>query len=151
MDTNARKNRSGTAMEDFIELYVKAICNKHGYNYLRQANAAQIKEEFGKDVPIDKAARQFDFAINTKQRVYLLEVNYYSGGGSKLKSVAGEFKALFELVTGAPDVEFIWVTDGLGWKTSWRSLLETFNAINYVVNIEMIERGILEYILTEGI
>jgi type II restriction enzyme len=151
LDTNARKNRSGTAMENLTEIYVKAICDKHNFKYLTQATASKIKSEFGKDVPTDKADRHFDFAINTKNKIYLIEVNYYGGGGSKLKSVAGEFKSLYELMSKASNVCFIWVTEGLGWHTAKRPLFETFNATDYVMNIKMVEGGLLEDILTKGL
>lgn len=150
LDTNARKNRSGTAMENLTEVYVKAICDKHGFKYLAQATVVKIKQEFGKTVSTDKADRHFDFAIDTGSKVYLMEVNYYGGGGSKLKSVAGEFSSLFSLVKNE-STGFIWVTDGEGWKTAKRPLSETFNATDYVMNINMIEQGLLEEIVTKGL
>ncbi len=150
LDTNARKNRSGTAMENLTEVYIKAICDKHGFKYLAQATAAKIEQEFHKTVSTDKADRHFDFAIDTGTRLYLMEVNYYGGGGSKLKSVAGEFSSLFSLVKN-DDTGFIWVTDGEGWLTAKRPLSETFNATDYVMNINMIEQGLLEEIVTKGL
>lgn len=150
LDTNARKNRSGTAMEKLTEVYVKAICDKHGFQYLAQATVARIKQEFGKIVSTDKADRHFDFAIDTGSKVYLMEVNYYGSGGSKLKSVAGEFSTLFSLVKNE-NTGFLWVTDGEGWQTAKRPLAETFEAIDYVMNINMIEQGLLEEILTKGL
>jgi type II restriction enzyme len=42
LDTNARKNRSGVAMEKLTEVYVKAICDKHNFKYLAQATAVKI-------------------------------------------------------------------------------------------------------------
>ena len=150
LDTNARKNRSGTAMENLTEVYVKAICEKQGFRYIAQATAAKIKQEFSKDVSTDKADRHFDFAIDTGAMLYLLEVNYYGGGGSKLKSVAGEFSNLFSLVKNET-TGFIWVTDGEGWLTAKRPLSETFNMTDYVMNINMIEQGLLEEIVTKGL
>lgn len=150
LDTNARKNRSGTAMENLTEVYVKAICDKHGFKYLAQATVAKIKQEFGKTVSTDKADRHFDFAIDTGNKVYLMEVNYYGGGGSKLKSVAGEFSSLFSLVKNE-NTGFIWVTDGEGWQTAKRPLRETFDVTDYVMNINMIEQGLLEEIATKGL
>lgn len=150
LDTNARKNRSGTAMENLIEVYVKAICEKYSFKYLAQATAHKIKEEFGKEVNTDKADRHFDFAIDTGNKVYLMEVNYYGGGGSKLKSVAGEFSSLFSLVKN-DSTGFIWVTDGEGWLTAKRPLRETFDRIDYIMNIEMINKGLLEEILVKGL
>jgi type II restriction enzyme len=150
LDTNARKNRSGTAMENLIEVYIKAICDKHGFKYLAQATAARIEQEFGKAVSTDKADRHFDFAINAGNMLYLVEVNYYGGGGSKLKSVAGEFSSLFGLVKNE-NTGFIWITDGKGWLTAKRPLSETFNATDYVMNIDMIEQGLLEEIVAKGL
>ncbi len=148
LDTNARKNRSGTAMENLIEVYVEAICKKHGYKYLAQATVSKIKQSFGKIVETDKADRHFDFAIDTGDKLYLMEVNYYGAGGSKLKSVAGEFSNLFNLVKN-DTTGFIWVTDGLGWHTANRPLRETFNVTDHVMNINMIEQGLLEEILVK--
>jgi type II restriction enzyme len=150
LDTNARKNRSGTAMENLTEVYIKAICDKHGFKYLTQATAAKIEQKFSKTVSTDKADRHFDFAIETGTMLYLIEVNYYGGGGSKLKSVAGEFSSLFSLVKNQ-NTGFIWVTDGKGWLTAKRPLSETFNATDYVINIDMIEQGLLEEIVTKGL
>jgi type II restriction enzyme len=150
LDTNARKNRSGTAMENLTEVYIKAICEKYGYRYLAQATANKIMQEFGKTVSTDKADRHFDFAIDTGKMLYLMEVNYYGSGGSKLKSVAGEFSSLFSLVKN-DTTGFIWVTDGEGWLTAKRPLSETFNATDYVMNINMIEQGLLDEIVTKGL
>ena len=150
LDTNARKNRSGDAMESLTEVYIKAICEKHGFKYMTQATAAKIKQEFGKAVSTDKSERKFDFAVDAGTMLYLIEVNYYGGGGSKLKSVAGEFSNLFSLVKN-DTTGFIWVTDGAGWLTAKRPLSETFYATDYVMNINMIERGLLEEIVTKGL
>ncbi|MEG0798651.1 MAG: type II restriction endonuclease [Acidaminococcaceae bacterium] len=150
LDTNARKNRSGTAMENLIEAYIKAICSKHNFRYLAQATADKIKHEFGKEVSTDKVDRHFDFAIDTGDKLFLVEVNYYSGGGSKLKAVAGEFSSLFSLVKNE-NINFIWITDGKGWLTAERPLLETFNAIDFIMNIKMIDEGLLEEIVTKGL
>ena len=150
LDTNARKNRSGDAMENLIEFYIKGICDKYGYKYLSQATASKIKETFGKDVVTDKTERRFDFAIDTGKMLYLTEVNYYGGGGSKLKSVSGEFSSLYALAKNE-ETGFIWVTDGKGWLTATRPLRETFDHTDYVMNIDMIKQGLLEEILIKGL
>ncbi|HQF63419.1 MAG TPA: type II restriction endonuclease [Anaerolineaceae bacterium] len=151
LDTNARKNRSGTAMENLIEIYVKAICDKYNYRYLSQATAAVVKAEFGKDIPTDQSDRRFDFAIDTSDKIYLLEVNYYSGQGSKLKAVAGEFRGLSELIRNRKNIGFIWITDGEGWNTTKDPLLEAISSIDYVFNIKMVEDGFLEEVITKGL
>ena len=146
LDTNARKNRSGTAMENLVEVYIKSICDKNGLDYIVQATASEIKARFNRSISTDKADRRFDFAINTKEKIFLIEVNYYGGGGSKLKSVAGEFSSLYKLVK-SKHTEFIWITDGKGWETAKKPLRETFNVIDYIFNIEMVANGLLENVL----
>jgi type II restriction enzyme len=50
-----------------------------------------MNENWGLSVQSDKSERRFDFAIFTGEKLYLIETNFYGGGGSKLKAVAGEF------------------------------------------------------------
>lgn len=152
LDTNARKNRSGTAMELITELFIKKICQNCNYKYIVQATAIKIKQQFDHVVATDKSDRSFDFAINTGNKLYLIETNYYSGGGSKLKSVAGEFSTLFGLIKQlTPQHGFIWVTDGKGWVTAKNPLRETFDSTDYILNLDMIEKGILEDIIVKGL
>ena len=82
---------------------------------------------------------------NTK-KLFLIETNFYNGGGSKLKSVCGEFKSLFNELK-AQKIELIWITDGKGWLTTTRPLEETFNNNNYVFNLNQLEKGCLQELL----
>jgi type II restriction enzyme len=152
LDTNARKNRSGTAMEKITELFVKKICQNYGYVYITQTTGDKIKECFGYNVATDKADRSFDFAISNGNKLYLIETNYYSGGGSKLKSVAGEFSTLYNFLrNNTPEHGFIWITDGKGWETAHRPLREAFDLTDYILNLNMVETGILEDIIIHGL
>lgn len=78
--------------------------------------------------------------------MYLIEVNYYSGGGSKLKATAGEYQYLHNFLK-MQNLDFIWITDGKGWLTALNPLEETFNHNDYVVNLEMLKNGILDEII----
>lgn len=152
LDTNARKNRSGTNMEIITELFIKKICSKYGYQYLSQANPNKIKTSLGYEVFVDKANRSFDFAIDNGRKLYLIETNYYGGGGSKLKAVAGEFTSLFNFLKNrTPQHSFIWITDGKGWKTSKRPLRECYDEVDYILNLDMVQNGILEDIISQGL
>ncbi len=144
LDSNGRKNRGGTLMEDVVEVYVSKFCKEKGLEYLTQANAKRIKNQWGFNVVVDKSSRSFDFAIyNPKsKKIKLVEVNFYNGGGSKLKAVCGEFKSLYGELK-KQDINFIWITDGLGWNTTLRPLEETYNNNEYVFNLSMLEGGIL--------
>ena len=150
LDSNGRKNRGGTTMEGIIEVFLNSLCKKNNYRCLKEATAGKIKDVFGIDVPVDKSSRRYDFVMHNGQTLYLIETNFYGGGGSKLKATAGEYKALQDYLrkSGHP---FIWITDGLGWKSTLRPLEEAFNHIDFVLNLAFLEDGILEHIIKENI
>jgi len=144
-DSNGRKNRSGHAMEDIVEVFISDLCEKNNYKYLKEANAEKIKQEFGYDVPVDKSSRRYDFVIDNGEELFIIETNFYGGGGSKLKSTAGEYRNLFDVLNGKH--KFFWITDGMGWKTTAKPLRETFDHNDYLFNLAMLEKGILEFLL----
>lgn len=146
LDSNARKNRSGDVMEDILGKTVKKTCEQLGFKYKLEATADWMYKNWGIEVPVDKSKRRFDAAIfdKTNKKVYVMETNYYGGGGSKLKSVAGEFTTLNRLINKSEnDVSFIWVTDGQGWHTARLPISEAFEEIYYIFNLEMLRK---EYI-----
>lgn len=150
LDSNARKNRSGTTMEGILERNVAKVCQTYGLEYKAQATPAFIKENWRIIVPVDKSERRFDVAVfsSEKKKCWLIETNYYGGGGSKLKAVAGEFTELSQFVeTSDDDVTFIWVTDGQGWKTAHLPLAEAFAHIPNVFNLEMLKQDYLVELL----
>lgn len=145
LDSNGRKNRGGQLMETIVGEYVDSFCKKNGFEYLEQANAGKIKDTWGYEVEVDKSSRSFDFAVyNPKNnQLKLFETNFYNGGGSKLKAVCGEFRSLYNELK-KQSIDFIWITDGLGWETALKPLEETFNHNDYVFNLNMVENGILD-------
>ena len=150
LDSNARKNRSGTTMEGILERHVAKISQEQKLEWKSQATAQFIKDKWGIKVPVDKSERRFDVAVYSreKHKIWLIETNYYGGGGSKLKAVAGEFTELSQfVVTSDDDVEFVWVTDGQGWKTAHLPLAEAFSHIRNIFNLEMLREGFLSELL----
>ncbi|AOX02238.1 restriction endonuclease [Moorena producens PAL-8-15-08-1] len=148
LDTNARKNRAGKAMEDIVEYFVNSICTPHGFQYIPQAKSDGIRSEFGKQLTIKKASKTIDFAINTPKKLVLIETNFYRSGGSKLKATAGEYSEIF-LQWKQDGHEFIWITDGVGWLTAKRPLRDTFDKIDYILNLDMVEKGVLEALILD--
>lgn len=144
LDSNGRKNRGGTLMEKIVESHIKKLCVQNNLEYLSQATSSHIQSRWGVNVNVDKSERSFDFAVFNPEnkRIKLFEVNFYNGGGSKLKAVCGEFKDLYRELK-KQDIDFIWVTDGLGWHTAKRPLEETYNNNEYVFNLQMLKNGIL--------
>ena len=78
-----------------------------------------------------------------KETVYLIETNFYASGGSKLNETARSYKMIAEEAARTKGVEFIWITDGQGWKSARRNLQETFNTMSYLFNLCDLENGAL--------
>lgn len=145
LDTNGRKNRCGHSMEDVVEAFIQDLCIKKGYEYLKEANAYKIKKEFDITVPVEKSSRRFDYVVKKGDELIIFEVNFYSDSGSKLKSTAGEYRNLYDVLDGK--FKFIWITDGLGWLKTQRPLRETFDHNDYLLSLSMLEKGILEKLI----
>lgn len=150
LDSNARKNRSGESMETLLANYINFVIDKDdNFETLAQATAPSIKRLWDIDVPVDKSTRRFDGVIYDKRNhhIYIIETNYYGGGGSKLKAVCGEFSNLKHLLETNENVTFVWVTEGQGWHTTTKPLLEAFSNIDYIFNTEMLDRGYLKELI----
>lgn len=129
LDTHARKNRSG----DITELLLHRILTTNGIEHRREVYSREfpaIKEALGTD------EKRFDFVIKTKRCTYLIEVNFYSGGGTKLNEVARSFSGIAPKVNSVEGFEFVWVTDGQGWNSARNKLEEAYNEIDRMYNFE---------------
>ncbi len=154
MDTNARKNRTGKLMEDLVENFVKDFCHENNFEYLPQATKSKIKEKFGIDIKMQEklknknGERKFDFAIfnKNKKKLTVIEVNYYSSTGSKPSSISREYIDL-EKIFKKEGVDFVWVTDGMGWESMKNPLKKTIDENDYVVNLENLKNGIFDDII----
>jgi len=146
LDSNGRKNRGGHQMENRVEDYIQEVCSDLKLPYLKEATAKSIKENWNIDLKVDKSSRRIDYVINKDGKLFFFEVNFYGGGGSKLKSTATEYVKMNEY-WNAQNIEFIWITDGAGWIKTQKPLREYFDKAEYLLNLEMLKNGILKSIL----
>ena len=152
LNSNARKNRGGTIMENMVENLIKEFCLNNDFKYITQADSNKIFNNFGIEVPVYvdkkgiKKERKYDFVIKTKTQLYLLECNFYAGGGSKLKATAEEYEKLGQSLK-LDNFNFIWITDGAGWLTTKIPLQKAIENIDYLINLQMAEDGILKQII----
>ena len=130
LDTNARKNRSGHIMENTVA----KIFKEKGIVFRQEVYSSEFPElsVLGTD------EKRFDFYIKTPLKTYLIEVNFYSGGGSKLNEVARAYTELAPKVNSLSGFEFVWITDGIGWKSARNKLEEAYNTIPSVYNLTSI-------------
>lgn len=128
LDTNARKNRSGHVMEGIV----KHIFDNNNIKYRQEVYSSEwpeITKVLGDD------EKRFDFVVKTTGKTYLIEVNFYSSGGSKLNEVARAYTDLAPKINSVSGFEFVWITDGIGWKSARNKLQEAYNNIPSVYNL----------------
>ena len=88
---------------------------------------------------LGKDEKRFDFFVEVESIKYLIEVNFYNGGGgSKLNEVARAYIELAPRVNSVEGYEFVWITDGIGWRSARNKLEEAYNTIPRVYNLSNI-------------
>lgn len=129
LDTHARKNRSG----DITELLLHRILSANGIEHRMEVSSHEfpkLQEALGTD------EKWFDFMIRTKRCTYLIEVNYYNEGGSKLNEITRAYRELSPIVNKVDGFEFVWVTDGRGLNSAKNKIEEAYNGIDRMYNFE---------------
>lgn len=127
LDTNARKNRGGDQM-------TKAISNIFTNNQI--SFKTEIKHTSYKNlVSLGEDVKVFDFVIVTRSKTYLIEVNFYNTGGSKLNEVARAYSNIAPKINQYSEYEFVWITDGKGWLTAKNKLQEAYSLIPSIYNL----------------
>ena len=135
LDTNARKNRSGKITEKLVA----KIFDSYEIKYKKQVSSATFPK-ISNVLGVDK--KVFDFVIEKKNITYLIEVNFYSGGGSKLNETARSYTDIAPKINSVNGYRFIWITDGEGWLSAKNKLEEAFMTIPDVYNLTTINKFI---------
>lgn len=133
-------------MEDLVESFIK----KTGVEYYKEMYLTEIESKWGVDLSAISAegtsTKRWHFVVKTNNTIYVIETNFYDGGGSKLNETARSYKMIAEESRQVSGVEFIWITDGGGWKSARRNLEETFNIMKHLYNISETEAGVFEHL-----
>lgn len=148
LDSNGRKNRGGHLMENLVESYIIKAGYKKDINYFKEMYLKDIEKKWNLDLSEmsghNTSTKRFDFVIKTDKQVYVIETNFYSGGGSKLNETARSYKMLAQESKKVDGVTFIWFTDGTGWISARKNLEETFNELETMYNIDDLDNGIID-------
>ncbi len=137
LDSNARKNRSGHVMEK----QVAKLFEDNNVRYEQEVYSTEWKEV---QSVLGDDEKRFDFVIQTPVKTYLVEVNFYSEGGSKLNEVARSYSDIAPKVNSLEMFEFVWITDGVGWKQAKNKLQEAYNIIPSIYNLTSIKEFICQ-------
>ena len=147
LDSNGRKNRGGHQMENLVESFLK----KSAVEYYKEMYLNEVEEKFKIDLSAisanDTTTKRFDFVVKSGEKIFGIETNFYTAGGSKLNETARSYKMIAEESKQIKNFEFIWITDGEGWQSAKRNLKETFLVLENLYNIKDLENGIFEKII----
>lgn len=147
LDSNGRKNRGGHLMEDLVESFIVKAGFIKNKTYFKEMYIHEIEEKWDVDLSAisnkGKMEKRFDYVIKTDKMIYVIETNFYSGGGSKLNETARSYKTLAQEVDTIDGVTFVWFTDGKGWNSARHNLEETFDVMEHIYSINDMENGII--------
>lgn len=142
LDSNGRKNRGGHQMENLVESFIQ----KANVEYYKEMYLSEIEKRWGIDLSAISAegttTKRWDFVVKTPSTIYVIETNFYTSGGSKLNETSRSYKMIAEEAHSIKNFEFIWITDGGGWRSTRRNLEETFNVMEHLYNISDMESGV---------
>ncbi|MDE6312800.1 MAG: type II restriction endonuclease [Lachnospiraceae bacterium] len=150
LDSNGRKNRGGHQMENLVEKYIRAAGFVKDETYFKEMYLVDIEKQWNMDLSAlsnqGKAAKRFDFVVKTESQIYAIETNFYSSSGSKLNETARSYKMLSQEADTIDGFNFVWFTDGIGWKSARGNLRETFEAMEHIYSIDDMEADIMKKI-----
>lgn len=146
LDSNGRKNRGGHLMEDLVEKHLIHIGLEKDKTYFKEMYLTEIEAKWNidlSDISNDgNTEKRFDFVVKVSDTIYAIETNFYASGGSKLNETARSYKMIAIESKNIDKFNFVWFTDGNGWKTAKNNLKETFDVLENLYNIKDLEEGI---------
>ncbi len=147
LDTNARKNRSGLFLEKMVTETLKELSDRNpDLVFVEQKSFGYVENKYNVRIPPTLKDRKFDYAVINKGKATNIEVNFYSGTGSKPSEIVSSYTDRNRVLTSA-GWKFVWLTDGMGWKKMQRPLHVGVDNMDYVINSKLLREGLLEKII----
>lgn len=142
LDSNGRKNRGGTAFEDACFPIIMDVCRPLGIEVIAQKNF-NILRNYGFAIDEDIANRKADFILVKGNKVINIEVNFFSGGGSKPEEIIDSYiNRQADLARN--NIVFFLITDGKCWDNENKNqLTKGFRHLNYLMNYNLAKNGML--------
>lgn len=88
---------------------------------------------------IDKT---FDFVFTIAEKTYCVEADFFSTSRVKINSECDRLTDLNEVCSDYPDLEFIWLTDGIGLRNYKSKVTQTLKKIEKMFNLTLFEEFI---------
>lgn len=146
MDTHARKNRSGNAMELLLAPLMTQIKEDLNLTLFSQKKFSAIEKESKIVFPELLRNKKSDFLFVQDSKSVNIEVNYFFDSGSKQEIINSYIDRQAKLKSMGST--FVLITDGQAWNKSINNELDSgFEALEYVLNLSFVRRGFLNMIL----
>ncbi|MDD5703927.1 MAG: DpnII family type II restriction endonuclease [Dehalococcoidales bacterium] len=147
LDTNARKNRSGLFLERMVtETLNELSARNSALVFGEQKTFGYVEDKYHVKIPPTLRDRKFDYSVINKGKATNIEVNFYSGVGSKPSEIVSSYINRGEVLSSA-GWKFVWLTDGMGWRKMKNPLRVGVENIDYVMNAHLLRKGLLEGII----
>jgi len=147
LDSNARKNRSGKAMENLIYPILASLAGERkDVTVVSEKKFSYVEREFGRTVPGGLRDRRFDIVVLAHRWQANIETNFYAGTGSKPQEIVDAYLNRQRELRLA-NWKFIWITDGFGWSGGANQLRKACLEMDYILNAHFVRQGILKDIL----
>ena len=147
LDTNARKNRSGLFLEKMVTETLNELSTRNpDLVFIEQKSFGYVEDKYQVEIPPALRDRKFDYAVINKGKATNIEVNFYGGTGSKPSEIISSYTNRGEVLSSAA-WKFVWLTDGQGWKKMQRPFHIGVDNIDYVINANLLRKGLLEKII----
>ena len=147
LDSNARKNRSGNFMEDAVDEILSSILARNALiTRVSQKQFKYIQTKLAIPVSDGLKERKFDEVVIVNERGINIEVNFYGGTGSKPSEIVESYISRKKELDSM-GWRFVWITDGAGWRKMRNQLRRGLDNFEYVLNLGMLEKGLLEKIV----
>lgn len=147
LDSNARKNRSGSFMENLIENeFAKMQKEISGIEIFPKASFRKVAESNGLHIPKELRDRIPDFVVRKGKKLITMEVNFYSGQGSKPQEIVDSYINRQSELKG-DGWEFLWITDGDAWRGGQNQISKAIGKLDFVLNLSFVRRGFLRHII----
>lgn len=142
LDSNGRKNRGGTAFEDACLPIIQEVCAGKGITVITQKQF-KVLLDYGFKIDADIADRKADFILVKGKKAINIEVNFYSGAGSKPEEIIDSYINR-QLDLERNGIVFSLITDGKCWNNEDKNqLTKGFRHLNFLMNYNLAKNGML--------
>lgn len=152
LDVTNRHNRGVVQLQHIVERFLEM----EGVTYYQKRYLSEIQDSCNADLSAIVAKTspiiKWDFVVEKSDMVYIIATDFANAEDSNIETLNQTslfYKMIAEEARSIPGVQFVWITDGAGWRSAARNLEETFRVMDTLYNIRDLEQGALARLFAE--